>query len=211
MEYINGTLKVKFELDNTSKPKPVAGPDDLLLLLVHHWAGDESVFPTEDNRHDLVTIMLFQSYTGGRPAEFVHSSKGKASQDPLGEAENTTVRKSMDKDYDDARDTDSYGNELSDDNDDDDNDDDNTTAEDLDKRTGHNDCYNSDNMDVTMPIDKDNCHVTDIHEPLRKCKAICYEDICLWVVQNPKQGERDVFAMEVHLRHHKGVDRKPKP
>jgi hypothetical protein len=27
-------------------------------------------------------ITLFQSYTGGRPAEFIHSSKGKASQDP---------------------------------------------------------------------------------------------------------------------------------
>ena len=31
--------------------------------------------------------MLFQAYTGGRPAEFVHASKGKASQDPLSEAE----------------------------------------------------------------------------------------------------------------------------
>jgi hypothetical protein len=35
-KYINGTLKVKFDLDTTSKPKPVAGPDDLLLLLVQH-------------------------------------------------------------------------------------------------------------------------------------------------------------------------------
>jgi hypothetical protein len=33
-KYINGTLKVRFELDITSKSKPVAGPDDLLLLLV---------------------------------------------------------------------------------------------------------------------------------------------------------------------------------
>ncbi|KFY11348.1 hypothetical protein V491_07246 [Pseudogymnoascus sp. VKM F-3775] len=31
--------------------------------------------------------MLIQAYTGGRPAEFVHASKGKASQDPLGAAE----------------------------------------------------------------------------------------------------------------------------
>ena len=87
LKYINGELKVKFDLDTTSKPKPVAGPDDLLLLLTHHWARDESVFPTEDDRHDVATIMLFQAYTGGRPAEFVHASKGKASQDPLGEAE----------------------------------------------------------------------------------------------------------------------------
>ena len=65
----------------------MAGPDDLLLLLTQLWARDKSVFPTEDDRHDVATVMLFQAYTGGRPAEFVHASKGKASQDPLGEAE----------------------------------------------------------------------------------------------------------------------------
>jgi len=31
--------------------------------------------------------MLFLAYISGRPSEFIHSSKGKASQDPLGEAE----------------------------------------------------------------------------------------------------------------------------
>jgi hypothetical protein len=28
--------------------------------------------------------------------------------------------------------------------------------------------------------------------------------------QEPKEGERDLLAIEVHLRHHKGVDNKPK-
>lgn len=37
--------------------------------------------------------MLFQAYTGGRPAEFVHASKGKASQDPLGKAEHANNRR----------------------------------------------------------------------------------------------------------------------
>ncbi|KAH6674828.1 hypothetical protein B0J14DRAFT_22861 [Halenospora varia] len=83
-------LKVRFELDAISKSKPVAGPDDLLLLLVQYWARDEHVFPTEDDRHDAATILLFQSYTGGRPAEFVHSSKGKASEDPLGKQKRPT-------------------------------------------------------------------------------------------------------------------------
>jgi hypothetical protein len=59
VKYINGELKVKFGLDTTLKPKPVAGLDDLLLLLVQHWARDESVFPTEDDRYDVATIMLF--------------------------------------------------------------------------------------------------------------------------------------------------------
>ncbi|CCD51206.1 hypothetical protein BofuT4_uP085680.1 [Botrytis cinerea T4] len=69
---INGTLEDNFRLDITAKAKPATGPDDLLLLFVQHWARDKSVFPTEDDRHDIITIMLFQSYTGGRPAEFVH-------------------------------------------------------------------------------------------------------------------------------------------
>jgi hypothetical protein len=33
LKYINSELKTKFDLDTISKPKPVAGPDDLLLLL----------------------------------------------------------------------------------------------------------------------------------------------------------------------------------
>jgi hypothetical protein len=67
----------------SAKPKPVTGPDDLLLLLVQHWARDESIFPTEDDRLDLPTIMLFQSYTGCRPAELVHAPRGLGLQDPL--------------------------------------------------------------------------------------------------------------------------------
>ena len=85
----------------------MAGPDDLLLLLVQHWARDEHVYPTEDDRHDVATILLFQSYTGGRPAEFVHSSKGKASEDPLGEVEETNknTRAQERKDKDDDKDS----------------------------------------------------------------------------------------------------------
>ncbi|KAG9244694.1 hypothetical protein BJ878DRAFT_542014 [Calycina marina] len=80
IKYIDTILKVDFDLDSTSKPKPVVGPDDPLLLLVQHWARDQFVFPTEDDRHDLATIMLFNAYIGGRPAEFFHASKGKAGQ-----------------------------------------------------------------------------------------------------------------------------------
>ncbi|KAM0146258.1 hypothetical protein ACHAQE_010829 [Botrytis cinerea] len=104
---INGTLEDNFRLNVTAKAKPVAGPDDLLLLLVQHWARDKSVFPTEDDRHDIATIMLFQSYTGGRPAEFVHSSKGKASEDPFGKAEtdkHVRSRESTSHDWNDKSD-----------------------------------------------------------------------------------------------------------
>ncbi|CEJ81548.1 hypothetical protein VHEMI01669 [[Torrubiella] hemipterigena] len=48
-------------------------------------------------------------------------------------------------------------------------------------------------------------------EQTRRHKAICYEDIVLWIVKDAKHGGRDMLAMEVFLRHHKGADRKPKP
>jgi hypothetical protein len=59
------------------------GVDDLLLGLTHHWAQDTSVFPTEDDRLDLPTIMLFQAYTACRPAELVDATKSRGSRDPL--------------------------------------------------------------------------------------------------------------------------------
>jgi hypothetical protein len=250
LKYINGTLKVDFELNTTSKPKPVAGPDDLLLMLVQHWARDESVFPTEDDRHDVATIMLFQAYTGGRPAEFVHSSKGKASEDPLGEREETNKkarpRKAAQCDYDDDTDADADDEPECDDDSDagddagsdddvlfdseDDGSVDGTAGEDMDGHGSSDSGYNSDGTDVTMTEDTDKRYTTELDEcgqPLRqisdpaepgefeeakrKYKALCYEDICLWIVQNPKRGERDLLAMEVHLRNHKGVDNKPKP
>lgn len=44
-------------------------------------------------------------------------------------------------------------------------------------------------------------------EMVRKHKALCYEDMVLWVVQDPNGGGRDVLAMEVNVptRHHKGA------
>lgn len=54
------------------------GADDLILLLTHHRARDISIFPTEDQRMALVTIMLLLIYTGCRPAELVDAAKRKA-------------------------------------------------------------------------------------------------------------------------------------
>jgi hypothetical protein len=191
----------------------VTGPDDLLLLLVQHWARDQSIFPTEDDRLDLSTIMLFQSYTGCRPAELVHSSRGRAGQDPLAEVGNTD----KDRHY---RETDHYDDDsdLDDDDndDDDDNNDYNTDGTDNAVTEDSANCYTAELNEFGEPIRKCNpyyntAELDEFEEPIRKYKALCYEDICLWVVQDPKQGERDLLAMEVHLRHHKGADNKPKP
>ncbi|KAG5743507.1 hypothetical protein H9Q70_013781 [Fusarium xylarioides] len=48
-------------------------------------------------------------------------------------------------------------------------------------------------------------------DPIRLTKALCYEDLTLWIVKDPKGGHRDALAMEVALKFHKNVDRKPKP
>lgn len=166
LKYINGTLMEKFGLDTTSKPKPVAGPDDLLLLLVQHWARDESVFPTEDDRHDVATIMLFQSYTGGRPAEFVHSSKGKATQDPLGETEeankNEDYRKTACNSDDD--DSDTGDSPEYDDNDLLDYDDDMSVDGKTDDNGDPDSDYNSDKVDITMKEDTTNGYTTGVDE-----------------------------------------------
>lgn len=45
-----GPLKEEFGLDPTVKPKPVMGVDDLLLVLIHHWAKDQSGYPIERQR-----------------------------------------------------------------------------------------------------------------------------------------------------------------
>jgi Protein of unknown function (DUF3435) len=45
----------------------------------------------------------------------------------------------------------------------------------------------------------------------KRCKALCYEDICLMLLRNPDRRDRDVLAMEVRMTHHKGAERKPKP
>lgn len=191
----------------------------------------------------MATIMLFLSYIGSRPAEFVYSSKGKASQDPLGEAEEANKAKqtqqSAGNDYsreDDINNSLDY-NDNSDagdgpkfDVDDLFNSDDKAHKE-INKDTGCDSGYGTtEETDVTMTEDVDDYYTAEVDESgepvqqacdatkldefgeaIRNCKALCYKDICLWIVQNPKRGERDLLTMEVSLRHHKGVDNKPKP
>ncbi|KAK0615146.1 hypothetical protein B0T17DRAFT_541194 [Bombardia bombarda] len=208
VKYINGILKAKFRLDDLPKTKPVMGVDDLLLGLTHHWSRDRSVFPTEDDRLDLPTIMLFQAYTACRPAELVDGTRSRGREDPLTEKDEELslsghqkcmVREQIIEDDDDGDDSN----------------------------------YNSDNDDHTV-FDSDDGYDSDVTDatkdsqnelqaqplqtpagletgPTRLHKALCYEDLTLWIVKDPKKSGRDVLAMEVYLRYHKGADNKPKP
>ena len=237
------------------KPKPLAGVDTLLLLLTQHWARDKSTFRTEDDRLDFAAVTLFLAYTGGRPAEFVHVSKNRASQDPLGEEERTPKRGyyqpsiHLDQaandcsDYgddseaaDDISDGDLFGDDKNLSSDDvglSDNEDEEyseiTPEKQTDGRSNPDSGYSSDRDSFMTESEVDSylTEVDEVSDPVprsvnitalagfeeerRKWKALCYEDICLWIVQNPKPGERDLLAMEVALWHHKGADKKPKP
>ena len=62
-----------------------------------------------------------------------------------------------------------------------------------------------------LASERDSLAAKSDEEQTRRHKAICYEDIVLWIVKDVKHGGRDILAMEVFLRHHKGADRKPKP
>lgn len=56
------------------------GGEDLYRLLRFHITSDPSVFHTEDDRHDLATLLLFHAYTGCRPHELVQKTR---KEDPL--------------------------------------------------------------------------------------------------------------------------------
>lgn len=170
-KYINSKLKVDFDLDTTFKPKPVARLDDLLLLLVQHWARDEFVFSTEDDRHNVTSIMLFQSYTG---------------RDPLGEIEFTNkiqrIRETTNEDYGDEYDA---------------GDSDSDHDENTDASADQDNSYNTNGINVTMTEDTNNYDTTKadkLGKPLQQAcdakldefletrrvyKVLYYEDICL--------------------------------
>ena len=253
MKYVNSTLKDKFNLNITFKPKSVVGSDDLLLLLIQHWAQNAYVFPTENNQYDLATLLLFQFYTGGQPVKFIHFLKGKASEDSLGKAEENKNRQLLKRQNKHNNNSHNITDDLkynNDSNTDDDfeynnnlfNSDDNaatTNDNDLfkkgmdkgtDKGINHDNDYSSNRIDVIMTKDTHNCQSINVNgarqpvqlncnmnkvnkfgEVIQKYKVLCYENICLWIMKNLKNGEQDVLAMKVHLWHHKDVNNKLKP
>ncbi|KAL5625695.1 hypothetical protein FOBRF1_000038 [Fusarium oxysporum] len=201
VKYINGELKVEFRLDDLPKPKPVMGVDDLLLGLTHHWSRDASVFPTEDDRLDLPTIMLFQAYSACRPAELVDGTKSRGHQDPLLEGPDECLQVIKDESDDEDNESvfdDDQGFESDATGDTELDEERSTSIKDPNKEAGVR------SQPLPLPEDPGT-------ETVRKHKALCYEDLTLWIVKDPTKKGRDVLAMEVYLRFHKGSDNKPKP
>ncbi|KID73434.1 FluG domain-containing protein, partial [Metarhizium brunneum ARSEF 3297] len=227
---------IKWQYYDQPGSKPVMGVDDLLLGLTHHWCRDRSVFPTEGDRLDLSAIMLFQSYTACRPAELVDGTKSRGGKDPMlgdsddedsgaglsvdrshmiklsAERQKILPRKKDESEEFDSEPGDAAFSEVDALDSNDTSDTDGDDAED-DSDEGTNISGNNVNMGGTQASLSRPCVGTDevVSESIRKHKALCYEDIVLWIVQDPNQRGRDVLAMEVFFRYHKGADRKPKP
>jgi Protein of unknown function (DUF3435) len=165
----------------------VLGSDDVLLLLTHLWARDTCTFSTEDQRHGLATILLLSIFSGARPAELVDAMKRNApNKYPWEHPEDPDLERQPAENLDDLDD------------------------EQLDPGPEDPDYDNPQPWDNVGDCDYDDVSGEPI-ETKRRYKALCYEDIRLWIVQNPTPGERDLLAMEVILKYHKGADKKPKP
>jgi hypothetical protein len=70
----------------------VAGSDDLFFILIQYWVRDESIFLIEDNRHNIVIIILFQTYINNQLIKFIYLSKNKINENFLGEKEKTNKK-----------------------------------------------------------------------------------------------------------------------
>jgi hypothetical protein len=66
------------------------GPNNILLLLSHHWACDMSTLLSEDQRLALIAIMLLAVYSGCWPGELVDASKGGTTRKDLLECSDDT-------------------------------------------------------------------------------------------------------------------------
>lgn len=196
--------------------------DDLLLGLIHHWSRDESVFSTEDDRLDLPIMMLFQAYTACRPAELVDGTKKRGESDPLLDDSKHDNKNPMDIDIIASVDLDMNMEINSSQSGSESDTESKFDQSGLDKGKSDQyvfDLYSNDYSEHlhtigkrnTFLLSKQNSIYIDTNKgPKRVHKALCYEDICLWIVKDPNGG-RDVLAMEVLFRFHKGVDNKPKP
>ncbi|MCJ1360565.1 MAG: hypothetical protein MMC33_010573, partial [Icmadophila ericetorum] len=187
---LNDAEKVKKEKEEKERMHSKFGNSiGALTASAHaHWGRDTCTFPTEDQRVAFAAILLFFIYTGYRPAELVDGSKN---------------RNGRQASWDDPDDPDSEDPDLEDHS---------CEGQDL-KQTEDPDYDKPDpreGQDHGSYNDSDNRR-SDFNEIVGSYKAICYEDVRLWIVHNPKQGERDLLAMEVTLSHNKGANKKPKP
>jgi hypothetical protein len=71
---------MNYDLDTTTREKPVMNVDDIFLVLHHHWVLDTSTFPDERQRLQLALLLLLSAYTATRLAALVYKVTNRTKQ-----------------------------------------------------------------------------------------------------------------------------------
>jgi hypothetical protein len=85
-------LNCTFTLSKIPKPKPVLGPDDLLVLLDHHWASCNDNYATERQRIQIAFLLLLVVYTTARPAAILETRRDTTKEDACSEEDSDFLK-----------------------------------------------------------------------------------------------------------------------
>jgi hypothetical protein len=61
-----------YNLDVSTREKPVMNVDDIYLILYYHWVVDTAIFPDGRQRVQIALLVLEMAYTATRPAALVY-------------------------------------------------------------------------------------------------------------------------------------------
>ena len=76
-QYIDVDLTRLYNLDLSTKEKPVINIDDLFLVLYHHWVMDTATFPNGRQRLQIVFLVLIIAYIASRPGALVYVARNE--------------------------------------------------------------------------------------------------------------------------------------
>jgi len=66
-----------YNLDLSTKEKPVMNVDDVFLVLHHHWVMDTATFPNGRQRLQVAFLVLMIAYTASRPGALVYVARNE--------------------------------------------------------------------------------------------------------------------------------------
>jgi len=74
-QYIDADLTRLYNLDLSTKEKPVMNVDDVFLVLHRHWVMDTATFPAERQQLQVAFIVLMIACTASRPGALVYVAR----------------------------------------------------------------------------------------------------------------------------------------
>jgi hypothetical protein len=76
-QYIDVDLTRLYNLDLSTKEKPVMNIDDVFLVLHHHWVMDTATFLNRRQRLQVAFLVLMIAYTASRPGALVYVARNE--------------------------------------------------------------------------------------------------------------------------------------